>query len=203
MQVTHPVNHNKNPEAISRRAPKKCPLTGNVGTDPVSLNPQQPGKVPMLPRCLCKWQEPKGQSSSIINLRRPPASQECASALQSSAQRFTGAPLPWPPAPGGSSHFPAQLSSRAKPPRRLCPTSQQGWNTTCKKGSWEIRNPEFQGDVPMLSKPVTWFGELLLPVAPLALEYHCCCSRTSTDTLWDGKSGRATASQLLQPPCHF
>lgn len=45
----------------------------------------------------------------------------------------------------------------------------------------------------MLSSPGTWFGELLLPVAPLALEYPCCCSRTSMGTAWDGKTGRSNS----------
>lgn len=123
---THPMNQKANrqrkPRSRHLSAPEKCPRTGNAGTDPASFNAHaQPHSLERFTRS--RGASPKGRNqrataAQSLTLQRPPASLECAAAagpLRSSAQRFTGTPLPWPPAPGGSSCFPAQLPSSAEP----------------------------------------------------------------------------------------
>lgn len=131
---------------------RNVPPTGNVGTDPVSLNPHAQ------PRSLERFTCPRGASANGRNRRataaqsltvqRPPASLECAAAaspLRSSAQRFTGAPLPWPPAPGGSSCFPAQLSSSAKSPQTPLSRVPAGLEHHVQEGKLRNKKPQVPG----------------------------------------------------------
>lgn len=81
-------------------------------------------------------------------MRRPPASLECAAAagpLRSSAQRFTGAPLPWPPAPGGSGQLPAQLSSSAKSHRTPLSHVPAGLEQHVQEGKLRNKKPQLPG----------------------------------------------------------
>lgn len=164
---------------------------------PLSSNPHaQPRSLERF--TCCRGASPKGRNQRAIaaqslTLQRPPASLECAAAagpLRSSALRFTGSPLPWPPAPAGSGCLPAQLSCRAKSPQTPLSDIPAGLEHCVQEGKLRNKKPQVPGRHSHLSSPELGLGSFFPP--RFLLPWRTITA--AAGPAWDERTGRAMAS---------